>query len=197
MSESTDTETTQRTAIPTPLGERLQTVLALDDRPRTLTEWGEAIGDIADREGIKTGIRALCTTDESPHAARFDGITQHFLCVQDAFIVPYVTDDVETVEITTESPTSGDPIEITVTDDRAETDPPSAVLSVGVAADATAPPAETDTLGAAYGQICPYGNAFRTREEYEQWAGTVDAVTMATPVEDALRLAAAIGEATG
>ena len=196
MSESTDTESNRETNIPVAVGERLQTALRLNERPRTLTEWGEAMGDIVSREDIDVGLNALCTTDQSPHRARFDGTTQHFVCVQDAFIVPYVVNDVETVEITTESPVSGERIEVTVTDDEVKTDPTEAVMSVGVAADISEPATDDDSPEIAYGKICPYGHAFPNREEYEQWADTVDAVTMVAPLEDAFQLARAIGNAT-
>lgn len=156
----------------------------------------EAIGEVVGREEIDVGLNALCTTDRSPHVARFGGTTQHFACVPDAFIVPSVVGDVETVEIETESPVSGDRIEVTVTADGVETDPPDAVLSVGVAADVTESPADADSPEIAYGNICPYGHAFPAREEYEQWAETVDADTMVAPLEDAFRLAQAIGNAT-
>ena len=196
MSESTDTESNRETDIPVAVGERLQTALRLNERPRTLTEWGEAMGDIVSREDINVGLNALCTTDQSPHRARFDGTTQHFVCVQDAFIVPYIVSDVETVEITTESPVSGERIEVTVTDNEVTTDPTEAVMSVGVAADISEPATDDDSPEIAYGKICPYGHAFLNREEYEQWADTVDAVTMVAPLEDAFQLARAIGNAT-
>jgi hypothetical protein len=195
MSESTDTESNRETDIPVAVGERLQTALRLNERPRTLTEWGEAMGDIVSREDIDVGLNALCTTDQSPHCARFDDTTQHFVCVQDAFIVPYVVNDVETVEITTESPVSGERIEVTVTDNEVTTDPTEAVMSVGVAADISEPATDDDSPEIAYGKICPYGHAFLNREEYEQWADTVDAVTMVAPLEDAFQLARAIGNA--
>lgn len=196
MNGSTDTGSNQRTEIPAAVGEQLRVAHRLDDRPRTLGEWGAAIGDIVSREDIDVGLTALCTTDQSPHRAHFDGTTLHFVCVQDAFIVPYVVEGVDTVEITTESPVSGERIEVTVSDDGIETDPPDAVMSIGVAADISEPPADADSPEIAYGKICPYGHAFRDREEYEEWAETVDAVTMVAPLEDAFRLARAIGNAT-
>lgn len=196
MSNSTDAESERSTVIPTAVGEGLQTALRLDDRPQTLEGWGKAMGEIVRREGIDVGLNTLCTTEQSPHQAQFNGTTQHFVCVQDAFIVPYVVSDVETVEITTESPVSGEQIEVTVVGDEIETDPANAVMSMGVAADISEPSAEADSPEIAYGKICPYGHAFVNRDEYEQWAETVDAVTMVAPLEDAFRLAEAIGSVT-
>ena len=196
MSDSTDVDENRETEIPPVVGEQLQVAFRLDDRPRTLREWGAAIGNIVEREGIDVELSALCTTDQSPHKARFDGTTQHFLCVQDAFIVPSVADDVDTVDITTESPVSGERIEVTVTDDGVETTPPGAVMSVGVSTDLSETPDTAGSPEMAYGEICPYGHAFRDRDEYEQWTETVDAVTMVAPLEDAVQLARAIDEAT-
>lgn len=157
---------------------------------------GVAIGDIVRREDLNVGLDALCTTDKSPHRARFDGTTQHFVCVQDAFIVPYVVNDTETVEITTESPVSGEQIDVVITGDEVEADPSGAVMSVGVSADVSEPSVDTDSPAIAYGEICPYGHAFVDRAEYEQWAEAVDAVTMAAPLEDAFQIARAIGNTT-
>jgi len=196
MNESTDTESNHRTEIPKPVGDGLQAALGLSDRPRTLTDWGTAMSEVVEREGIDVDLQALCTTDQSPHRARFAGSTQHFVCVQDAFIVPSVTGDVETVEITTESPVSGERIDAVVTDDEVEIDPPGAVMSFGVAAGIAESPVEDDSQEIAYGKICPYGHAFVDREEYEEWAETVESVTMVAPLEDAFRLAQAIGAAT-
>ncbi len=188
--------TTDETTIPAPLGEQIKRVQGLAERPRTLTEWGTAIGDIVDSAGIDVGLESLCTTDRSPHEARFDGTSQHFVCVQDAFIVPSVVGDVDEVEISTESPISGERITATIADGEVETDPPDAVMSIGVADDASEPPADADARELSYGKICPYGHAFVDRGEYHEWAETVDAVTMAAPLGAAFELASAIGEAT-
>lgn len=196
MTESDNTVSNPEAKIPAAVGERLQIAHRLDDRPRTLREWGRAIGDIVSREDIDVGLGALCLTDQSPHRARFDGTTQHFACVQDAFIVPYVVDDVGTVEITTESPVSGERIEVTVADGGIEADPPGAVTSVGVAADVAEQPVNAESPEIAYEKICPYGHAFLNREEYEEWAATVDEATMVTPLGDTFQLAQAIADAT-
>lgn len=196
MSDSADTTANCDTEIPANVGEKLRIAHRLEERPRTLTEWGRAIGEVVRREDIDVELTALCTTEQSPHVARFGGTTQHFACVQDAFIVPAVVTDVETVEIRTKSPVSGDPIDVTVTGAEIESDPDAAVMSVGVAADISDPPADADSPAIAYGKICPYGHAFVSRAEYEQWAETVDAVTMVAPLEDAFQLARAIGNAT-
>lgn len=182
--------------IPAALGEQLQRVQGLADPPRTLTEWGAAIGDIVGQEDVDVGLQALCTTDESPHRARFDGRTQHFVCVQDAFIVPAVVDGADTVDIETESPVSGDRISIEVDGDDVITDPPDAVMSIGVEAGLSEDAVDGEARSLSYGMICPYGHAFVDREEYEEWAESVEAVTMVAPLSGAVRLARAIEVAT-
>lgn len=196
MNDTPNSDAGNSTEIPAAVGERLQTALSLNQRPQTLGEWGEMMGEIVSREDIDVGLNALCTTDQSPHKARFDGTTQHFVCVQDAFIVPYVVNEVDTVEITTESPVNGEQIEATIVDDGVTTDPTEAVMSFGVAADVSPPSESAGSPEIAYGKICPYGHAFVNRQEYEKWSKTVDAVTMVTPLEEAFLMARSIGRAT-
>jgi hypothetical protein len=193
----TDDAANESPTIPDELAQLLQRAFRLEHRPETLRGWGEAMGTIVEREGLEIGLQTLCTTEHSPHKARFNGRTQHFVCVQDAFIVPYVTEDVETVEITTESPVTHEVIEATVTGDDVTIDPPEAVMSFGIADEVPDPDADAHSPELAYGLLCPYGHAFRDRAEYDSWAETVDAVTTVAPLTDALDLAKGIGAATG
>ena len=192
MIGSTETTANGETPIPRAVGEALRRVHGLDARPESLTEWGTAIGEMSNQFDIEVGLETLCTTEDSPHRARFDETTQHFVCVQDAFIVPAVVTDVETVEITTESPVSGAKIDVVVSGGEVEVDPSGAVMSIGVAADAEGPSPDADRRELAYEKICPYGHAFRDQSEYEAWADTVDAETMVAPLESAIELAHAI-----
>lgn len=180
-------------AIPEPIGENLQIALGLPDRPETFGDWVAAMAAVTDRDGIDVDLDTLCTTDDSPHRASFDGETQHYQCTQDAFIVPFLTDDVEEVEILSESPVRGEVVRITVTETDVDVDPSSAVMSFGVAADVDPPDEGVPAPVFAYAQVCPYGNAFVSSAEYEAWAREVDGRTMAVSVEDTLELARALG----
>jgi len=197
MSNTTDgiESTSRETQITPEVGEALQTAFGLAAPPRTFEECGQAIGAIARREGLAFDLDTLCGTDDSPHRAEFGDQVRQFICVQDAFIVPYVADGVERVEITTESPIRGDRIEAVVEDGAVETDPADAVMSFGVASDVSPPAENPDSPVLAYDKICPYGHAFTSEAAYEEWAATVDAVTMHAPLADAIELAAAIDRA--
>lgn len=162
------------------LGEQLQLVLGLADRPETFGDWVRGLAAAAERDGIELTLETLCTTDESPHAARFDGETHHYRCALDPFIVPFLADDVEAVEIETRSPVSDQRIDVTVTEAAVEADPSDAVFSFGVDATVDDPPEDGLAPADAYSLFCPYGNAFASRDEYEEWADGVSAITTAT-----------------
>lgn len=195
MSGSDADVTYRGPAVPTALGEQLRIALGLDERPETLGDWIGAVASTADRDGVDVDADTLCTVDESPHRATVDGQTQHYRCVQDPIVLPFLADDVDVVEVETESPIGGDPIELTVTETEIESRPPDVVLSFGVAGGVEGPPADVPSPILAYGRFCPYGNAFRTRAEYGEWAADVDAITMPITVTDAFELARAIGRA--
>lgn len=181
--------------IPAALGERLRTLLDLEARPETFGDWVDAMARVVAREGLDVDLDALCTTDDSPHRARFDGRVQHYRCVQDAFVVPFLAPDVDRVEIETASPVGGAPIAIAVGPDGVDVEPPTVVLSFGVAADPD--PTDDASPALAYGQVCPYGHAFRSAAEYETWADRVDAVTMPVSVPDGLAFARELARAVG
>jgi hypothetical protein len=194
MSDSDATMEYCGPAIPTPLGNQLQVALGIDDRLETFGDWVEAMAFIADRDDINVNLDMLCTTEESPHRATYNGETQHYQCVQDPIIVPFLAQEVDTVEIETKSPVSGGVIELTVTETYIEADPSDAVMSFGVAEDVNAPPKDVPSPVVAYGLFCPYGNVFRTQDEYEDWAANINAMTMPTTMEDTLELARAVGQ---
>lgn len=179
--------------IPEPLGEQLRLALGLDQRPAVFGDWVDALAFIAERDDLDVDLDLLCTTEDSPHRATFDGRTEHYQCVLDAVMVPFLAADVDAVDIETRSPIRDEPVELTVTESDLTATPADAVMSFGVAADATEPAADLPSPILAYGRFCPYGKAFPTREEYEEWAADVDALTMAVSMEDTFELARALG----
>ena len=182
-------------AISEPLGEQLQAVFAVDERPRRFGDVVGAVASFVDRAGVEGNLEALCTTDESPHRATFRGRTQHYLCTLDALVVPFLADDVTTVDVETVSPVSGRRVTFSVSEGGIDADPPNAVLSFGVAGDAGSRSTADHGPVVAYRQICPYGKAFASRAEYDDWASGVDAYTTAISAADALELARALGRA--
>lgn len=178
---------------PSWLGEQVQLVLDLDGPPETFGDWIDALARIAERDGIELTPDVLCTTDDSPHLARFAGRTQHYACVQDPIVLPFLDADIDRVEIDTESPVSGTPITLDVTRSGMEADPVGTVFSFGVDATADGPPADGLTAESIYPLFCPYGHAFPSREEYLEWDDGVDAYTMTASRADTLAWARAIG----
>lgn len=193
MSDSIEGTEYRGPEVLTSLGDQLQFALGLDEPPKTFGDWVNALTFLADRDDIDVDMDMLCTIDDSPHRATFNGQTQHYQCFQDPIIVPFLSDDVDTVEIETESPVSGEPIELRMTETEIEATPPDVVMSFGVAADVEAPPGDVASPILAYSLFCPYGNVFLSQDEYETWAAEVDAITMPTTMEDALELVRAIG----
>lgn len=193
MSESSPPTEYRGPEIPTPLGDQLQLALGLEDRPETFGDWVTALAFLAERDDINVGLNTLCTVETSPHRATFDGRVQHYQCVLDALIVPFLADDIGVVEIETESPVSGESIELTVTETKVISDPSGVVMSFGVAEDIDGPPDDLPSPILAYSRFCPYGHVFSTTEEYQTWEANVDAITMATSLDDALELAQALG----
>lgn len=180
--------------IPAPLGEQLAVALGLAERPLAFGDYVDAMAWLVDRDGLDVDLNALCTTDASPHRARFDGKTRHYHCTLDAVIVPFLADDVGTVRVETACPVSGDRVRFTVTEWLVDAEPPGAVLSFGVAADVDEPPGDGHSPALAYRRVCPYGKAFASREEYDTWAAGTDAITMPISMADGLELARALGE---
>lgn len=193
MTHSTTDSEYRGPAIGTELGEQSKLVLGLDDRPETFGDWVRALAHIADRDDVEVNLDMLCTAEESPHEARFDGKTQHYQCVLDPFVVPFLADEMDTVEIETRSPVSDEVIKLTVTESGIEANPSDAVFSFGVDATVEVPPEGGVSPVYAYGIFCPYGNVFASYEEYEEWAEGVEALTMVTGTNAVFEWARAIG----
>lgn len=194
MIDANDPSTYRGPTIPTPLGTRLQRAIGLAERPRTFGDWVDAMVVVAERGDLDVDPDALCTTDDSPHRAVVDGETQHYQCAIDPVIVPFLATDVDVAMVGTVSPVSGTAVEFTVTEHGIDAEPASAVTSFGVAADVE----ERDDVvrpEQVYALVCPYVNAFPSREEYREWAADTDAETMALDVTDTLELARALGRA--
>lgn len=193
MSTPPDDSEYRGPTIPPALGDQLQLVLDIPERPKVFADWVDALAQLVDQHDIVATPDVLCTTADSPHRARFNGTTQHYQCVQDPIILPFLAEEVDVVEIRTASPTDQRPIKLTVTETEVEADPSEAVFSFGVDADLQGPPDDGLSPAFAYGAFCPYGHAFPSEGAYETWAADVDAVTMVTSMRDTLEWARAMG----
>ena len=181
----------QRTAatieLPPALGKRVQTVFRFEQRPETFGDWGAWMTQTYEEDLDRSlSPEDLCLVDSSNHEAQVGDNVYYYQCTLDAFVVGYLVDESVTVESV--PPTSDTVITVEFTDGGVRADPEDSILSFGIAEDVE-PPEGAITPEKMYGFICPYGHAFPSRTEYEEWAATTDAVTTATELTDGLEIA--------
>lgn len=180
--------------IPPPLSENLQTAFRLDDRPAVLGELFEFIvGSLLEDSALQ--LADLCSAEATRHEAHIGDDVQHFHCVLDALIFPFVVDGHGPVEIISVSPLDDSRVEILASQEAVEITPDDAVMSLGVETDVEKPATDVFSPELWYNRFCPYVNAFRSRDRYEQWAREVtEAETMPLPIEEGLVLAKTLAQ---
>lgn len=184
------------------IADNLQALFGTDERPETFGAWTDAVA-AAFGDDWPPAVADLCHDDEGRHRAETgagteDGSgteseagaeseTYRFVCVLDAVMLPFLTD--ESVTVYSEGPETGETVTSEVAQAGIETDPEDAVLSFGVAPVSR----ETElTPGLTYESLCPYVHAFPDETAYERWAAGIDAPTMALPLSEGFGLVRAL-----
>ena len=186
---TTDRSSVASAALDAELPRELRTALGRfsgTDSVDSLGEWAATVRQHVPGDAIS--FEDLCVIDEkSAHRGTIDGTTYHFACFYDAVILAALVD--RPVDVWTTSP-NGSVIEARAvgTDDLSVT-PEDAVFSFGIE-EAVEPPDDGLRVERGYAAICPYVRAFPTRDDYERWAKTVPAATIAMPLSGATELAA-------
>lgn len=178
--QRSDPPAAREVSLPPEVGDPLATLFGADAPPRSLGEFLDALGEVADGVGDALTVEMLCLTDESPHRARTaDGESYAFQCILDALLLPAAGEG--SAEVWTVDPVDGTEIRARVSETAVEVDPAGAVLSFGVepSPDPLGPDPE---LGSVYGAMCHAIKGFADRENYEAWAADARAATVAVPL---------------
>ena len=181
--------------IPPQVADMLQVAFDFNDPPATLGEWAADITQLPEEKDMEVGLEAMCTAESPRHSGRIGDEMQHFHCVLDTLLLPFVVETQQEFAIESRSPISDEVIEIHVSRDSIGVVPDDAYMSFGIERGVELPADDDISPAYAYNHLCPYINAFLSRAEYEEWAAdNPDAVTMGFPLTDGFELAMVLEE---
>lgn len=160
----------------------------LAEPPKTLEEAFAAVDELLDDNAC---VDDMYQAEPTRHAVHVGETVEHVPCVLDAMIVALARNS-RPIEIQSEPPGGGEPIQFHVTDQEIQVTPERAVASFGIAnEDVTNPTVFTEPIDeVAPLPSCSVINAFPDSAAYEQWAANISrAVVMELTIAELVAIA--------
>lgn len=176
MTMSTQSED-ERIELPSDVAEVFRQVGNRDTPPETLQDGFTIIDDVLDDEEIRIEFDDMYQAEPTRHAVHIGDTIEYVPCVMDAMIVA-LSLETRPIEIQSQPPSGGEPVQFLVTDEDITVTPESAVVSFGITyeeADNTDVGEVKELLNeeSTIPTTCSLINAFPNPKAYERWAVTV------------------------
>lgn len=183
-----------RIDLPADLAELFHRVGDRQSPPQTLNEGFAIIRETLDEGNVDVSLEDMYQDEPTRHAVHVDGNVEHVPCVLDAMIVALSLEE-RPIEIHSEPPTGGEPVQFRVTDGEVTVTPDTAIASFGIG---TREAAETNPANvkamlneqSTIPTTCSVTNAFPDPEAYTRWAADVsEAAVMHLEIEELVAFA--------
>ena len=178
----------ERIDLPPDVAEAFSRIDDGDEPPRTLQEAFAGVDELLD-DGAR--VDDMYRSEPTRHAVHVGETVEHVFCVLDAMIVALAR-NTRPIEIQSEPPGGGAPVQFHVTDQEIQVTPDRAVASFGIAnEDITDPTVFTEPIDEAVPlPSCSVINAFPDSAAYDRWATAIPhAVVMELAIEDLVAIA--------